>query len=203
MLPIKALEKIQELLNAVLRQDEQAFASIRKLAGKLVAIQVTGTALTVFVKFESGGPVLTLEHEAKPNVIIRGRPFTLIGLLLDRDGSRDIGITPDMEISGDTNLAQRFQEILRKVEIDWEEHLSHWIGDIAAHQVGRLFRTSRSYLREMRRTFGMNLSEYLLYEQEILPTREDVAEFVSAVDVLRNDAERLQQRFERLLRKVT
>ena len=202
MLPLKPLEKIQDLLNAILREDERSLASVSELAGKLIAIQITGTALNFFVQFEREGMLLSLEHDAKPNVTIRARPFTLIGLLLDRDG-KATGITPDMEISGDTNLAQRFQEILRQVEIDWEEHLSHWIGDIAAHQVGRLFRTTRSYLQETRATIGMNISEYLRYEKDILPTREDVAGFVSAVDVLRDDMERLQQLLDRLQRKVT
>lgn len=202
MLPFKPLEKIQELLNAVLRQDERALAAVSELAGKLIAIQATGTDLMVFVQFAKEGILLSLEHAAKPNVTIRARPFTLIGLLLDRDG-KAAGITPDMEISGDTNLAQRFQEILRQLEIDWEEHLSHWLGDIAAHQVGRLFRTTRSYLQETRATIGMNISEYLRYEKGILPVRDDVTAFVSAVDVLRDDVERLQQRLDRLQRKIT
>ena len=198
----KPLEKIQELVNAILRQDERTSTAVSELAGKLIAIQVTGTGLSIFVKFENEGVVLSLEHGAKPNVTIRARPFTLIGLLLDRKGQAAV-ITPDMEISGDTNLAQRFQDIFREVEIDWEEHLSHWIGDSAAHQVGRLLRTTRSYLRETRATIGMNISEYLRYEKDILPGREEIAEFVSSVDVLRNDAERLQQRLDRLLRKIT
>ena len=202
MLPFKTLEKIQSLLNAVLRQDERALACVSELAGKLISIQVIGAAFTIFVKFEKEGIALSREHETKPNVTIRARPLILIGLLLDRDG-KAAGITPDMEINGDTHLAQRFQQILRNVEIDWEEHLSHWIGDIAAHQVGRLFRTTRSYLRETRATFGMNISEYLRYEKDILPVREDITAFVSAVDVLRDDVERLQQRFDRLQRKIT
>lgn len=202
MLPLKPLEKIQDLVNAILRQDVRALAAVSELAGKLIAIRATGTDLMVFVQFAKEGILLSLEHAAKANVTIRARPFTLIGLLLDRDG-KATGITPDMEISGDTNLAQRFQEILRQVEIDWEEHLSYWIGDIAAHQVGRLFRTTRSYLQETRATIGMNISEYLRYEKGILPVRDDVTAFVSAVDVLRDDVERLQQRLDRLQRKIT
>ena len=201
MLPFKTLEKIQDLVNAILREDERAFAAAAELAGKLIAIHATGTDLTVFVEFAREGALLSLEHTAKPNVTIRARPFTLIGLLFDRDG-KSTAITPEMEISGDTNLAQRFQEILRHVEIDWEEHLSYWIGDIAAHQVGRVFRSTRAYLRETRKSIGMNISEYLRYEKEILPHSEEVAGFVSAVDVLRNDAERLQQRLDRLQRKI-
>ena len=202
MLPFNPLEKIQDLLNAIFRQDERSLLAVRELAGKLVAIRILGTELTVFIKFEQEGIVLSFEHEGRPNVTIKARPFILFGLLLNRDG-KATGITPDMEISGDTNLAQRFQEILRQVEIDWEEHLSHWIGDVAAHQAGRLFRTTRSYLRETCANFGMNLSEYLRYEKEILPTSDQIEEFVSAVDVLRNDMERLQQRFERLQGKIT
>jgi len=202
MLPFNPLEKIQDLLNAIFRQDERSLLAVRELAGKLVAIRILDTELTVFIKFEQEGIVLSFEHEGRPNVTIKARPFILFGLLLNRDG-KAAGITPDMEISGDTNLAQRFQEILRQVEIDWEEHLSHWIGDVAAHQAGRLFRTTRSYLRETCANFGMNLSEYLRYEKEILPTSDQIEEFVSAVDVLRNDMERLQQRFERLQGKIT
>ena len=202
MLPFNPLEKIQDLLNAIFRQDERSLLAVRELAGKLVAIRILGTELTVFIKFEQEGIVLSFEHEGRPNVTIKARPFILFGLLLNRDG-KATGITPDMEISGDTNLAQHFQEILRQVEIDWEEHLSHWIGDVAAHQAGRLFRTTRSYLRETCANIGMNLSEYLRYEKEILPTSDQIEEFVSAVDVLRNDMERLQQRFERLQGKIT
>lgn len=202
MLPFKPLEKIQGLLNTILHLDERTLAAVAELAGKLIAVQVTGTDLAVYVQFTKEGILLSLEHATRPNVTIRARPLTLIGLLLDREG-RATGITPDMEISGDTGLAQRFQEMLRLVEIDWEEHLSHWTGDIAAHQIGRFFRSTRSYLRETRKTLGMNISEYLRYEKEILPNREEVAAFVSSVDTLRNDAERLQQRLDRLPGKIT
>ena len=202
MLPFRPLAKIQTLLNAILREDERAFAAVGDLSGKLIAIRILGTDLTIFVQFEKQGIVIALEHQAQPHVTITARPFTLLALLLDHDG-KAIGITPDMEISGDTNLAQRFQEILINVEIDWEEHLSHFIGDIAAHQAGRLVRTTCAYLRETRKTVGLNISEYLRYEKEILPDRDEITEFISAVDVLRNDAERLQQRFDRLQRQIT
>jgi len=189
-------------VNAVLRQDDRSLLAVRELDGKLVAIRIQGTELNVFVQFEKDRVLLSPVHEGRPNVTIKARPFTLLGLLLNRHG-KAVGITPDMEISGDTNLAQRFQELLRHVEIDWEEHLSHWIGDVAAHQVGRFFRTTRSYLRETCVNIGTNLSEYLRYEKEILPDRDEVAEFISSVDVLRNDMERLQQQLERLQRKIT
>ena len=111
--------------------------------------------------------------------------------------------TPDMEISGDANLAQRFQQILRNMEIDWEEHLSHWVGDTAAHKLGRVFKQSRELIKEVHQTVQMDISEYLRYEKNMLPDRDEVAEYIAAVDVLRNDAERLQLRIARLQKIIS
>lgn len=202
MLPFKPLEKIQDLVNAVLRQDERALAAVGELAGKTLAVQFKDTALTLCVRFAKEGVVFASGTEVTPQVTIKARPLALLGLLLDRDG-KTTGITPDLEISGDTRLAQRFQEMLKDLEIDWEEHLAHYLGDIAAHQLGRLGRATRAYLRDTRQTLGLNLSEYLRYEKEILPDRGAVAEFISAVDVLRDDTERLQQRLYRLQKILT
>ena len=105
-----------------------------------------------------------------------------------------------MDVSGDITLAQDFQKILHSFEIDWEEQLSHWTGDTAAHKLGRIFRLTRGYLKETQNTIGMNISEYLRYEKDMLPDRDEVQEFIADIDVLRNDAERIRQRIERLMK---
>jgi len=192
---------MQEIFNAVLRQDERARAAACQLAGKTIALHIRDTQLTIYVQFEKEGVTLSTAPELKPQVTITAQPFIFLSLLLNRDGTT--GITPDLEVSGDTGLAQRFQDLLRDVEIDWEEHLARRIGDFPAHQAGRLFRATHAYLRDVRRNLGMNLSEYLRYEQEILPTRNDVEDFVTAVGVLRDDAERLRQRLDRLRGQLT
>lgn len=195
------LEKIQELFNAVLRQDERTRAAACQLAGKTIALRLRDTQLTIHVQFGKEGVTLSTAPELKPQVTITAQPFIFLSLLLDRDGTT--GITPDLEVSGDTGLAQRFQDLLRGVEIDWEEQLARRIGDFPAHQAGRLFRATRAYVQDVRRNLGMNLSEYLRYEKEILPARHDVEEFIAAVGVLRDDAERLRQRLDRLRGHLT
>jgi ubiquinone biosynthesis protein UbiJ len=49
----------------------------------------------------------------------------------------------------------------------------------------------------------MDISEYLRYEKNILPDKDEVEEYIAAVDVLRNDAERLQLRMARLQKIIT
>lgn len=202
MIPLSLKERIQSFINNVLLQDEQTSTAVSNLAGKVIKLEISGPDISLFVKFEQQGMVIETEHDTKPNVIIRARPSTYIGLLLNRD-EKTMTFTPDMEISGDTNLAQRFQQILRDMEIDWEEHLSHWVGDTAAHKLGRVFKQSRELLMEVHRTVRMDVSEYLRYEKNMLPDREEIEEYISAVDDLRNDAERLQIRISRLQKIIT
>lgn len=195
-------EKIQAFINNILRQDEQTFISIRELSGKVIMIEITGPDISVFLLFDTQGIILKAEHDAKPNVTIKARPSSFMGLLLNRD-DKVTRFSPDMEITGDTGLAQRFQQIIKNMEIDWEEHLSHWFGDTAAHKLGRIFRQSREFLKETHQTISLDISEYLRYEKDLLPDREEVEEYIAAVDVLRNDAERLQLRIARLQKIIT
>jgi ubiquinone biosynthesis protein UbiJ len=195
-------EKIQAFINNALRQNEQTSAAAGELAGKVIRIEVSGPDIFLFVKFEQQGIMVETEYDAKPNVIIRARPSTYIGLLLNRD-EKTTTFTPDMEISGDANLAQQFQQILRNLEIDWEEHLSHWVGDTAAHKLGRIFKQGRELVREVHDTIRMDISEYLRYEKNMLPDRDEIDEYIAAVDDLRNDAERLQARITRLQKIIT
>lgn len=196
------VEKFQELLNRLVQEDRETLAAIRELAGKIVIIEVVGPELRICLQFNDQGITLMREFDGKPHVTIRARPATFMGLFLNRNG-KVTKTTPDMDISGDVVLAQDFQNILKHIDIDWEEHLSHWTGDTAAHKLGRVFRHARVYLQEARHTIGMDISEYLRYEKNMLPDRDEVEEFIAAVDSLRNDAERIKQRIARLRGRIT
>jgi ubiquinone biosynthesis protein UbiJ len=105
-----------------------------------------------------------------------------------------------VRVEGDTALAQHFGTILADLDIDWEEQLSKLTGNIVAHEVGRVARTAAGYADRMRATLEQNLREYLQEEARVLPTRFEIREFLDAVDVLRDDVERLGARIERLQR---
>ena len=88
------------------------------------------------------------------------------------------------------------------VDIDWEEHLSRLVGDVVAHEVGGAARAARAFGRRAGRTAEQNLREYLQEEARLLPTRYELKELLDAVDVLRDDVERLAARVERLRRRA-
>ena len=79
-----------------------------------------------------------------------------------------------MEISGDTELAHQLSKILGTMDIDWEEQLSHFTGDLIAHRVGNLFRTARDWGANSSATLGLDIQEYLQEELRLLPGRLEI-----------------------------
>ena len=116
------------------------------------------------------------------------------------EGARQL-FSGNVRIEGDDQTAHRFSEALGGLDIDWEEQLSHITGDIAAHEIGRGLRALAREGKRIGRSSGDNLSEYLTEEARLLPHRFEVDDFLSEVDALRDDVERLAARITLLEQK--
>ena len=92
--------------------------------------------------------------------------------------------------------------MLASFDIDWEELLSQYLGDIAAHQIGNVVRDVSGWAEEARHTLAQDTVEYLRNEAAILVETREIAEFVDAVDALRSDVDRLEARLQRIARAL-
>lgn len=187
------LDSVEKMVNKVLSLDEETVALLATLAGNVIEIDVLDTEFRMFILPSGKGVTLKTDYEGKADVAIKGTPSALLGMI----SAEKIG-AGDVEINGNVELAKKFQSILRDVEIDWEEYLSQFVGDIAAHKIGNFLRRVSRFAKESGKTIGMDISEYLRYEKEALLDKSEVDEFNQAVDNIRDDVERLQKRLERL-----
>jgi len=187
------LDSVEKMVNKVLSLDEETVALLATLAGNVIEIDVLDTEFRMFILPSGKGVTLETDYEGKADVAIKGTPSALLGMI----SAEKIG-AGDVEINGNVELAKKFQSILRDVEIDWEEYLSQFVGDIAAHKIGNFLRRVSRFAKESGKTIGMDISEYLRYEKEALLDKSEVDEFNQAVDNIRDDVERLQKRLERL-----
>jgi len=194
MPPALPLHSLQLLVNRVLVLDDEAHAALSGLAGKTLLVELTDTRWRCGVALTATGVELFDEPPAEPDVTIRGTPAAFFGLVRGSAGTPARRI----DISGDVTVAQEVQTILRNLDPDWEEPLSGWVGDTLARKTGNLIRETRRFLSQTGRTLEADISEYLRYEKEVLPDRIEIEEFNAAVDILRNDAERLKIRIARL-----
>jgi ubiquinone biosynthesis protein UbiJ len=107
----------------------------------------------------------------------------------------------DVLIEGDAELAQKFRELARLLRPDLEEELSLVVGDVPAHQLGRLARLALGFGQRAARTTLMNLAEYLGHERADLVPRNEGEQFLSGVERLREGVDRLEARLKLLARR--
>ncbi len=189
-------DNIESLINYLISLDDETSGKLSSLNGRSVKIEFINTSLNVRLLIIDGGIYLSEATDHEVDVTICGTPTQLLNYLVAQ-GSND-SRSGAFEVIGDVGLAQNLQNILRNLEIDWEEQLSHWVGDTVAHKAGYFTGKTTKAFVEAKETLKMDISEYLHYETESLPIKNDVDDFNQSVDKLRNDAQRLKLRVDRL-----
>lgn len=194
MTPAFIAASLETVLNPVLRLDPDTRSRLAALEGKVIAIEPEGLGLTLYLLPGVQGVRVLDQYAGEPTVHIRGAPLALARQWRGRGSSN--GVT----IEGDAAVGRELQTALAQLDIDGEEQLSRLLGDAAAHQLGRFWRGFQAWGRQTGDLLGRNSGEYLQHELGILPPRPAVEQFLSAVDTLREDTDRLAARIERLRR---
>jgi ubiquinone biosynthesis protein UbiJ len=197
---------INRYLDLALHQypDEQANPQLRSLDGKVVAIDLQGLETTFYLAF-SGERVHVQSHlQGEPDACISGTPLSLMRLRLQgRRQQQQSLFGGDVTISGEAELGRKVNALLDELDIDWEEQLSRLVGDVVAHEVGSRARAFGDWARQTLETLTEDGREYLHEEARLFVSHAELEPFLAAVDVLRDDVERLGKRIERLERQLT
>ena len=85
------------------------------------------------------------------------------------------------------------------MDIDWEEHLSHKVGDVIAHKLcyhaKLLSKESKNQFSKIEKQTALYLTE----EIKLAPSALEVVYFCDQVSLLNEQTERLEQRIEKRL----
>ncbi len=186
------LEQIASLLNRNIAASSRAQDLCERLEGRSLGVQVEGLRWYVVARIESQRIVLAQEAQSEPDATVSGTPLTLLSMV--GPGARGRLRSGAVTISGDAEIAQSFQDLMRAAQPDFEEELSRLVGDVTAHQIGNVVRAASGWGRKATATLAANVSEYLQEESRDLVTRTELEEFLASVDELRESADRLQAR---------
>lgn len=195
---VVALAALETALNAYLRLDPGTLRRLAQLSGKVIAVELRGVGLTLFMLPAPERLQVLGHYEGEPDARLCGSPLALLRMGLSADASAAL-FAGEVTISGDVELGQAFKAALDAMEVDWEEHLSHLVGDVLAHQFGNLARSLTGWARRSTTLLEQNLGEYLQEEHRSLPHALEMEAFLAEVDELRNNVERLEARVQRLL----
>ena len=192
------MRALESMINRLLSLDRETLDDLGGLSGKVIRLELinTGQPVISLIIRERAIEVDT-EYAGTGDVLIRGTPLDLLVYMRSSSDDRS-AVTGNMEIRGDLGLAQDFQRLLRRFEVDWEEQAARLVGDTLARKTSNTVTMSTDFLRRLKEKIELDLSEYVLYETEVLPEKEEIEDFNNSVDTLRDDFERLKQRVHKL-----
>ena len=201
MIGVAALAGLEGALNAALALDPQTGKRLARLQGKLIAIELRGTGITLTLQPTVEGRLRLMgDYDGGVDTTLRGAPLALLKMSTGRTGEGMF--SGEVEIDGDVELGTQIQRLFEQLDIDWEEHLSRLTGDIVAHQIGNTMRALFAWGRRSADHLGMDTADYLQEESDTLPVDWEVEEFIQGVDTLRSGVDRIEARVRRLSKLV-
>lgn len=202
--PASPLHLAESAINGVLRLDPEFLEALDTLSDRIIAVELDGLDQIFHFSLSPQGIVFFDENEIEEmraggdaDVRFTGTPPALLRML--RQMRRGEGSFADeVRISGDLAVLEALRDAFRRLDVDLEGLLSSFVGDMAAHQIGRAIRDFLSWGNRTRDALLMDAGEYLVEELRVSPPRYQLEDFAAEVDRLRNDVERLEKRVLRL-----
>jgi ubiquinone biosynthesis accessory factor UbiJ len=185
---------VERTLDNALSGSSAAQHDLKQLDGKTIAVELKELPLQLYFLPRGGKLHVHGKHDGPTDIAVRAASFALLEAAWKRGETPPRGIV----INGDAETAQTFSRLLKNADLDWEELLSRYVGDMAAHQIGSLTRDIMRWGKDAADRIGQDMAEYLVYESAILPPRHAVESFLDEVDRLNSDVDRLAARLQRL-----
>jgi ubiquinone biosynthesis protein UbiJ len=193
---------LESALNNYIRLDLDVGELLSPLAGKVIGLTIEPFGETLYLCPTDNTIQVLDDYPESPDTRISGSLWALGLMGISAKPMRSV-FSGEVRIEGDTTIGRRFQELFDKLDIDLEEKLSRFTGDLIAHQIGNVFRTGARWTQESIRTFELNLGEFLQEETRDLPAGPEAEIFYRHVDQLRADFDRLNSQIERLENVLT
>ena len=189
---------LSNAINAYLRLDPESDKRMKHLQGKVITIEIMPFHLLFQLSCLHHGVSVTQGEQHPSDAKITGTLMQLFGMALAKKG-RQNRLKEGPRFEGDISLGQDILALFDECHIDWEEALSQYIGDIPAHHGMRLLKKVGAALQNINTSFTDSVQEYLHEEVTWFPSREMMNDFLSDVDQLRHDVDRLEVKMIRWL----
>jgi ubiquinone biosynthesis protein UbiJ len=160
-----------------------AQALCERLEGKVLQIATGVGSLNAYLQVRDGELQLQPGTAAEPDAVLSGSPFGLARLGAGDDPQALIR-GGHVRLTGNEDIAADFQALLDRVRPDWEEELAQLVGDIPAHQLGRMARGTLGWLDQAAASLSRSAGEYLTEESRSVAAAAEIEAFCTEVDEL-------------------
>ncbi len=193
------LSPAASIVNRGIDDNENAQDLCDALDGRSLRIVARPLPLPILISANDGMVDVSADSQRQADAEISGTVIELNRLMfIDRHAPIREG---HVEVIGDTDIADRFRELLLCARPDLEEVLAEWFGDSLASQLSSFAHETRDWATDITEGIAERTSDHLHEESGQLPTRNEIKTHFDAVDQFVNAVERLDARLGRLTEK--
>ena len=185
MFPVLMLAMLEAPLNQVIALDPASPQRLAALEHKPLKILVTPMQWSLVMSVDNQRLRLSTEGEAAITLSGAMHEFAQVAL---SNGDMAAGT---LQVQGDVGAAQRWQQFFSELAPDYEEQLAKLVGDIPAHQMGKVIRSVQQGLALLLKNVSEASTEYLQEEGRFLVTKVELSHFLDDVDQLRARVDRI------------
>lgn len=198
-LPFPLLLTLEKSIETLLAMDPDTRERLRAIDGKTLRVNVKAPSLSLLLSVNDGRVQLLQpdEHEeieSSADTTISGSLADLRSLL---DGNQAV-YSGDVLIEGDIGTSQELKQIIGKIDPDWQDAISPYLGDGLTHRLDMAQARLGRWLERTRTGARLNGRDYLQEELELLAPNTEVDWFCEQVDDIRANVDRLAARLQRL-----
>lgn len=183
------------VLNRWLAREAWAREKLTPFAGRTARLELPPMALAFVVMPE--GTLAAASSETQADVTLTADTAALPLLLVDPKA-----LMRNVKLQGDAEFAQALGFVLQNLKPEPEEDLARFIGDAAAVRIVNGLRTAFAHALDAGQRMSVAAADYLVAEDRVLASRQEVDAFVQEVNELRDATERAEARLRELEAEV-
>jgi len=192
---------LESVLNRAIDLDPDTRGRLDALDGRAVTLDLAGAsgraAPALRIAVDAGRLRVGPAFEGDSALRVSATPGSLIGLALAR--GRDGALPPGrVSIAGDAELARRLEQLATRYAPDLDAAFARVFGDVAGFQIARAFRGAFAWSRKSAASLARDTAEFLTEEGRDLVARAELDTFLDDVDTLRERADRVAARVQRI-----
>lgn len=198
---------IEVAINTLLQLDPESQGRLKKLKDRSLQVTVHELPWPLLFSFSEQVDVRTVlddgtqeTKDAPVDCLIELKLETL-PLLQDSSQLTQLIQQKKLNLIGDIYVAQTFSTLIKDLDIDWEEQLSRYTGDVVAHQTFSTVKNLWADVKQKLSSEAEKASASLRQNDSISVSQNEIFLFSDNVSELRSDVERLAARITLLEQK--
>jgi ubiquinone biosynthesis protein UbiJ len=186
----------EKTMARLIAMDPHAAGRLSRLHGKQLSFRLREWPVTLVLSASARG-ILFNQHDETTDCAIA---TDLASLRLLRDPSQLTRLikADALQIDGDIQVAQQYSHFFQQLDPDWQQTLSAYVGDTAAHKIALSLKQIHQYLSNKTSALQQLGTELAQDELQLTPTATEMAQFSSAVSELAAKADVMQQQLQAL-----